>query len=96
SSDALSWFKNKSDNGFWGAKLDWNINDNHSLALLAFSDEGEITNGAYNYDWDDDQIGAWGGDSVTETGGKNWSATYTGHFGENFTARAMVGENNQR
>ncbi len=96
SSDALSWFKNKSDNGFWGAKLDWNINDNHSLALLAFSDEGEITNGAYNYDWDDDQIGAWGGDSVTETGGKNWSATYTGHFGETFTARAMVGENNQR
>lgn len=96
SNDALTWFKNEADNGFWGTKLDWNINDNHSLALLAFSDETETTAGAYNYDWDDNVIGAWGGDSVTEAGGKNWSATYTGHFGETFTARAMVGQNNQR
>ncbi len=96
SNDALTWFKNEADNGFWGTKLDWNINDNHSLALLAFSDETETTAGAYNYDWDDQVIGAWGGDSVTEAGGKNWSATYTGHFGEAFTARAMVGQNNQR
>ncbi len=96
SNDALTWFKNESENGFWGAKLDWNITDNHSLALLAFSDEGDVTNGSYNYDWDENQIGGWGGDSVTETGGRNYSATYTGHFGENFTARAMVGQNNQR
>jgi len=96
SNDALTWFKNESENGFWGAKLDWNITDNHSLALLAFSDEGDVTSGSYNYDWDENQIGGWGGDSVTETGGRNYSATYTGHFGENFTARAMVGQNNQR
>ncbi|RRU06149.1 TonB-dependent receptor [Stenotrophomonas sp. 278] len=96
SNDALTWFKNEADNGFWGTKLDWNITDDHSLALLAFSDEGETTAGAYNYDWDDNVIGAWGGDSVTESGGRNWSATYTGHFGETFTARAMVGQNNQR
>lgn len=38
SSDGSTWFKNDSGNGFWGTKLDWNINDNHSLALLAFSD----------------------------------------------------------
>ena len=96
SNDALTWFKNEANNGFWGAKLDWNITDNHSLALLAFSDEGDVTNGSYNYDWDENQIGGWGGDSVTESGGRNYSATYTGHFGENFTARAMVGQNNQR
>ncbi|MBK0014196.1 TonB-dependent receptor [Stenotrophomonas sp. S41] len=96
SSDGSTWFKNNSGNGFWGTKLDWNINDNHSLALLAFSDEGDVTNASYGYDWDDDRIGDWGGDSITETGGRNWSATYTGHFGQNFTARAMVGQNNQR
>ncbi|HBZ48006.1 MAG TPA: energy transducer TonB, partial [Stenotrophomonas sp.] len=96
SNDALTWFKNEANNGFWGAKLDWNITDNHSLALLAFSDEGDVTNGSYNYDWGENQIGGWGGDSVTESGGRNYSATYTGHFGENFTARAMVGQNNQR
>ncbi|WP_141739185.1 TonB-dependent receptor, partial [Stenotrophomonas sp. BIIR7] len=96
SNDALTWFKNEADNGFWGAKLDWNITDNHSISLLGFSDEGDVTNGSYNYDWDANEIGQWGGDSVTETGGRNYSATYTGHFGETFTARAMVGQNNQR
>ncbi len=94
SSDGSTWFKNDSGNGFWGTKLDWNINDNHSLALLAFSDEGDVTNASYGYNWNADQLGAWGGDSVTETR-RNWSATYTGHFGQNFT-RAMVGQNNQR
>lgn len=95
-SDGLTWFNNRSDNGFWGAKLDWNLSDNHSVALLAFSDEGEVNNAAYNYNWNADRLGAFGGDSITETGGRNWSATYTGHFGETLTARAMVGQNNQR
>jgi len=96
SSDAVTWFDNSADDGFWGAKLDWNINDNHTVELLAFSDESELTNASYAYDWDEDTKGAWGGDSITETGGKNWSATYTGRFTENFTAKAMIGENNQR
>ncbi|MGG2099411.1 hypothetical protein [Stenotrophomonas sp. NRRL B-14846] len=51
SSDGSTWFKNDSGNGFWGTKLDWNINDNHSLALLAFSDEGDVTNASYGYNW---------------------------------------------
>src|SRR5690606_39442690 len=36
-----SWHDGDANNGFWGAKLDWNINENHLLELLAFSDEAE-------------------------------------------------------
>src|SRR5690606_22703762 len=38
-SSGASWNKGDANNGFWGAKLDWNINENHLLELLAFSDE---------------------------------------------------------
>ena len=87
--------KGESDNGFWGAKLDWNINDDHKIELLAFSDEADSTSDGYVYNWDSDTLGALNGVSLSDSGGKNYSATYTGHFGEDFTAKAMYGENNR-
>ncbi|MDX3931685.1 MAG: TonB-dependent receptor [Stenotrophomonas sp.] len=96
SSDGRTWFDNTGDDDFWGAKLDWNITDNHTLELLAFSDETETTQASSGYNWDTQTLGQWGGDTLTDGGGKNWSATYTGRFGESFTAKAMVGQNNQR
>ncbi len=81
------------DNDFWGTKLDWRINDNHSLELLAFSDKAESETSIYDYDWDTRERGNLTGGSVSETGGENWSVTYTGHFGDNFTAKAMYGVN---
>lgn len=88
-----NWFKAESGNGFWGTKLDWNINDNHSLELLAFSDEGETHSTTYGYDWSRREQGSKRGTSASEGGGKNGSLTYTGHFGENFVAKAMYGTN---
>lgn len=85
-----------SDNDFWGAKLDWQISDNHLLELLAFSDKADSTTTYYTYDWDTGQRGAWDGDGTSGSGGDNWSVTYTGHFGSNFTAKAMYGENKRR
>jgi hypothetical protein len=93
SNDALTWFKNEADNGFWGTKLDWNINDDHRLELLAFSDEGKTESTTYAYDWGSGERGARVGDSVNESGGKNGSLTYTGQFGDNFVAKAMYGFN---
>jgi hypothetical protein len=87
------WTRSKSDNGFWGAKLDWNINDDHRLELLAFSDEASTDNATNLYDFDTSTIGDSKGTSVDDGGGKNGSLTYTGHFGENFTAKAMYGFN---
>src|SRR5690606_39867472 len=46
-SSGASWNKGDANNGFWGAKLDWNINENHLLELLAFSDEAETDTTTY-------------------------------------------------
>ena len=81
------------NNDFWGGKLDWRINDNHSLELLAFSDKADSATSVYEYTWDTGERGAWQGDSTSGSGGDNWSATYTGHFTDNFVAKAMYGVN---
>ena len=89
-----TWSEGESNNGFWGTKLDWNITDDHSLALLAFSDEGDSDLAVYRYDFPTSTQGALNSRSTTTTGGQSGSLTYTGRFGEAFTVKAMVGENN--
>ena len=91
--DTTEAWKTKSDNDFWGAKFDWNITDDHKLELLAFSDKAESVTGSYDYTWDTASFGDKLGESTAGSGGDNWSATYTGHFGDNFTAKAMYGVN---
>lgn len=91
--DTTEAWRTESNNDFWGAKFDWRINDNHLLELLAFSDKADSTTSAYDYDWDD---AAWGdktGESSSGSGGDNYSLTYTGHFTDNFVAKAMYGVN---
>lgn len=90
-----SWTTSKSDNGFWGAKLDWNITNDHLLELLAFSDEGDSDTSVYRpYDFATSTIESeQPSQSSSSGGGKSGSITYTGHFGENFTAKAMYGFN---
>ena len=89
-----SWSRNESDNGFWGAKMDWNITDDHLLELLAFSDEGDSETNTYTYDFATSTAGDTPtGQSESSGGGKSGSITYTGHFGQNFTAKAMYGIN---
>ena len=89
---AQAWYTD-SDNDFWGAKLDWQINDNHLLELLAFSDQADSATGAYEYGWDTTGRGEKTGESFAGSGGENWSITYTGHLGENFVTKAMYGVN---
>src|SRR5690606_3706192 len=80
-------------NDFWGAKLDWQINDDHLLELLAFSDKSDSATSAYEYGWDTTGLGAKTGESHAGSGGDNWSVTYTGHFSDTFVAKAMYGVN---
>lgn len=89
-----SWNRGESDNGFWGGKLDWQINDDHLLELMAFSDEGDSTTLVNTYDFDTSTIGSEApNQSTSSSGGKSGSIAYTGHFGQNFTAKAMYGVN---
>ncbi len=86
-------FLTESSNDFWGTKFDWRINDNHLLELLAFSDKAESPTDIYNYTWAAGSLDRLKGDSISNSGGDNWSLTYTGHFTENFVAKAMYGVN---
>ena len=89
-----SWTATESNNGFWGTKIDWNITDDHILELLAFSDEGDADSRVYAYDFDAGTRGdAPPSRSSSSSGGDSGSLTYTGYFGENFTAKAMYGLN---
>ena len=91
--DTIEAWYTDSNNDFWGGKLDWQINDNHLLELLAFSDKAESSTSAYDYDWDAEARGEKTGESYVGSGGDNWSLTYTGHLSENFVAKAMYGVN---
>ena len=91
--DSNDAFLTDSGNDFWGAKFDWRINDDHLLELLAFSDKAESTTDIYKYTWDAGSLDRLKGDSVSGSGGDNWSLTYTGHFTDNFVAKAMYGVN---
>lgn len=90
------WFEGESDNGFWGAKLDWQVTDDHLVELLAFSDEGDSTSESYKYNFAAAERGDFNGLTTSESGGKNGSISYTGQFGDNFTAKAMYGLNRTR
>lgn len=87
-----AWYTD-SNNGFWGGKLDWQINDNHLLEFLAFSDKADSSTESFEYDWNAAARGAKTGEGYDESGGDNWSLTYTGHFTENFVGKAMYGVN---
>lgn len=76
----------KSDDPFWGLKLDWQINEDHAIELTAFSDETDNPTQTIR---DGELIG-----TLTEArGGKNYIARYTGYLTDNFTMSAMYGIN---
>ncbi len=88
-----AWNRGDSGNGFWGTKLDWNINDNHLLEFLAFSDEGDSVTETYRHDYATQVTGDYTGQSTSEGGGKSGSLTYTGRLGDDFVVKAMYGVN---
>ncbi|WPU56273.1 TonB-dependent receptor [Stenotrophomonas acidaminiphila] len=92
--DTTEAWKTKSNNDFWGTKLDWYINDRNRLELLAFSDKADSVTTSYdNYNWDTNVFGDSSGQSSGSSGGDNWSLTYTGTLTDNFVAKAMYGVN---
>jgi hypothetical protein len=81
-----------SDNLFWGAKVDWNITDNHSLSLFAYSNRSDTTADTYRYDAEGQQVGDYLGTIVQKRGGDAKSITYNGTITEDLSITAMYGE----
>lgn len=81
-----------SDAMFWGAKVDWDITDNHRLSYFGYSNrtDSEVTD--YDYNADTGTVGKISNVSIWKRGGKANSLTYTGWITEDFNVSAMVGQ----
>jgi hypothetical protein len=90
-----NYFDGRSNSGFWGTKIDWQISDKHLLEFLAFSDQDKLTTDAYDIEPDGALNGARVYENTTfnESGGDNWSLAYTGYLTDNFSMKAMYGKN---
>jgi hypothetical protein len=82
-----------SNNGFWGTKLDWQINDRNLLEFLAFSDTDDTATDIYAFDLPTETRGDFQNTQFLKSGGKNWSATYTSYLTDTLSAKVLYGEN---
>ncbi|MGV8930632.1 MAG: TonB-dependent receptor [Luteimonas sp.] len=84
-----------SDDGFWGGTLDWNITDSNTLSLMAFSNKTSQVGSVYGYDFDNEALELKTNEIYTESGGRNWAASWTSYFTSNLSMKLMYGENNR-
>ncbi len=84
---------NNADNGFWGTTIDWNVTDNNTLSLLAFSDRTNNTGDVFSYDYDTDKVGSKSNVINSTTGGRNWALTWTSYLTDSLSMKLMYGEN---
>jgi hypothetical protein len=75
----------------WLLKMDWNITDNHTLELTAFSDENKEYIDSYLNDPGQFNRTQFLGQTVNETGGDNYVLKYTGYLTDTFTLSALYG-----
>lgn len=81
-----------SDNLFWGAKIDWDINANHRLSYFGYSDERTTERETFQYNPNTQVIGDEIGTTIFERGGTAHSISYTGYWTDNLTVTGMAGE----
>jgi hypothetical protein len=83
----------KSTSSFFGAKIDWNITDNHILELTYFSDDNEVTRSQDNINPDTRANEGFRGEGIYKRGGNNYIIKYTGIITDDFTISASYGKN---
>jgi hypothetical protein len=77
----------------WLLKLDWNINDSHTLELTAFSDKAKTETDVYKTLPGTFGVGRgdYKGTIFDKAGGQSESLKYTGYLTDNFTLSALYG-----
>ena len=93
SDDGTTFTSNGAHNGFWGTTIDWHINDNNLLSLMAFSDKNKNTGDVYDYTFATRTLGAKTNQIFTDTGGKNWALTYTNYLTDDLSMKLLYGSN---
>ena len=90
-----TFYEAKSDDAFWGAKVDWQINDRHLLEFLAFSDKNEETRDSFGFEYPAGTVGSFENTRFTNSGGLSWSTTYTGYLTDSLSMKVLYGENDR-
>src|SRR5690606_12586700 len=91
-SEGTGYNEQGTDDAFWGAKVDWQINNDHLIELLAFSDSSTTDTTSYLRDPDTGTVSAPGA-AYGESGGDNWSVKYTGYLTDDLSVTALYGKN---
>jgi hypothetical protein len=83
--------KRKDDDAYYLGRIDWNINEDHTLMAWTFSDERAYTE--IKYDSVDGTAGYTKERGTVEKtrGGKSHALRYTGNFTDDFSMSAMYG-----
>jgi outer membrane receptor for ferrienterochelin and colicin len=81
-----------SDNLFWGAKIDWDITDNHRVSYFAYSDRTDTKESRYAYDPETQIKGENQGDFLRNRGGEAQSLNYTGYITDDLNISLLWGE----
>ncbi len=92
-SESNRLYKSKSEDPFWGGKLDWVIGNRHRIELTAFSDETSGTRSTYDWDRSTGVAGELLGDNSSNRGGQNFIGNYVGRIGSNITISLLTGLN---
>lgn len=80
------------DEDRWFAKLDWFINEDHSIGFSAMNNKRTWTQKTFDYEWESNVVGTQKGvDAPGEDGGKVLSLNYSGYITDTFSMTAVVG-----
>ncbi|NQZ10621.1 MAG: TonB-dependent receptor [Algicola sp.] len=80
------------DNLFWGAKIDWDISDNHRLSYFAYSNRNDTVENRYSYDAETQVRGDNIGTFLNMRGGDAQSISYTGYLTDDLNISALWGK----
>ncbi len=86
-----SYTVDKSNDPFWGVKLDGYITDRQHVELTWFDTSRTTNRTTYRFTGATDTVGAQTGTTTFQNGGQNWVAKYTGSFTDWFTLSAAYG-----
>lgn len=86
-------YKSRNNDPFWGAKVDWILNNSQRIEFTAFSDENSNKTSTFHWDKSSGRIGSFEGDRYSRSGGQNFIVNYVGNFGYNFTVSVLAGIN---
>ncbi|WP_125716430.1 TonB-dependent receptor [Pseudoalteromonas rubra] len=76
----------------WFAKLDWFINQDHSVGFSAMNNKRTWETTSFAYDWETNVVGEQRGVAAPgEDGGKVYSLNYNGYINDFFSVSAVVG-----